>query len=152
VSTEAVQKYLTAIADMGGAPYVWQGKGRSLWHPVKGLVPHNFDVPLVFDCSGLVTWGLYEAGWKDWRASHSAETLRTELQRIDEPEAGDLVLYGSPGHATHVETVMPDGSLYGAIGGGPQTTKPDPERARVRFRTKSRPDSLGYYRNPLRAP
>lgn len=117
-----------------GKSYIWGAKG-----------------PDTFDCSGLVTAGIYAAGGPDWRAFWSSAVLYTNLQKVETPEAGDLVFYGNAaGRVSHVMVVWGDGRVFGAAGGGRQTTTPSPG-ARVLFRrgVKYRNGFMGYRKFPL---
>jgi murein DD-endopeptidase len=130
--------FLARARRLEGLPYVWAADG-----------PHAFD------CSGLVCYCLAEVGGPDWRATHRCQTLWEALPPTREPQPGDLALYGTPGHATHVMLVVGDGRVYGACGGDSTTTSPElalQRGARVRYRLKveyrhgrdGRSDFLGY--------
>lgn len=139
----STETFLTSSVAQLGRPYIWGGKGELVMgakHPFGGLV---------FDCSGLVTWCLRQAGYT-LRGEYNADRMWHEWQHTDEPQPGDLVLYGENNHATHVEIVMPDGRFLGAIGGGSKTVKPSPV-AKVQYRKLPRRDVLGYVVNPIRA-
>lgn len=145
----SVAKFLAAALKEEGTPYIWAGKGDAVVTP-KGLRPHGWSGH-VFDCSGLVTWALKEAGWFDLRASHNANVLMHELKPTEgEPNAGDLCFYGIGDHATHVEILTEDGRKFGAIGGHKGTTQPEPGKC-VRFRKTDRFDLIAWRRNPLHA-
>lgn len=146
--SEAVDRFLALALSQAGAPYIWAGKGEC----VAGA-RHNFKdaqcVPLlVFDCSGLVTWCLRRMSWRS-RVEMNAHRMWTLWRRTDSPLPGDLILYGSPRLASHVEIVMPDGRFFGALGGGSKTKAPTPGAA-VQYRTRARIDRLGFVINPLR--
>lgn len=122
-----------------GKPYTWGAKG-----------------PEAFDCSGLVTAGLYEMGLPDWRETHNAARLMRELPKVKTPSFLDLCFYGPNGNATHVMLYIGGEPVrvYGACGGGSATTSAEIARAhgaRVRFRTgvNYRPDLLGFRALPL---
>lgn len=143
-----VSTFLDAIAGVEGRPYLWAHKGDKVWTP-KGLRPHGLE-GLFFDCSGLVTWGLLQAGWFDVRATHSANVLMHELKACaGDPQPGDFAFYGYGDNAQHVEVMAADHRLYGAMGTR-ATTKPTPDRE-VRYRRVSRPDLIAWRMNPLRA-
>ena len=145
----SVEKFLSLAATQEGAPYVWAGKGESVFGALHPFTNKDGKPQLVLDCSGLVTWCLHKAGWQV-KGQFWADRMWKEWPHTDAPEPGDLVLYGSPLKSTHVEIVMPDGRFFGAIGGGSKTTKPTPG-ACVQYRSKPRRDVLGYVVNPLRA-
>lgn len=158
----ALAIFLGYVESQDGSPYVWGGKGEALWTK-SGLHRHAFGLN-VFDCSGLVTRALKEAGGPDWRLMRGADSLfngtkRTDgtwmyqpLPRTKTPEAGDLVFYGSPNRSSHVEVLMPDGRYFGAMNGDQNTVVPNALKARVRYRTAPRKDLLGFAVNPLRLP
>jgi len=134
--------FLVKALEQEGKPYVWGTKG-----------------PNTFDCSGLVTFCLYETSEHrlHWRMSHNAELLWKGLPHTPKPVAGDLIFYGHGDYATHVMILMPDGRPYGASGGNSATTSPEIAKAigaKVQYRSKVtyRPDLLGYAANPLRIP
>lgn len=131
-----------------GAPYTWRGKGVYLWSP-SGLVLHAFGEP-VFDCSGLVTVALRDAGGPDWRATRNAESMRQAFPSCDPWEFGALRLYGTPAKATHVAFALHRGLVLEAAGGDSTTTSPTEARRRrhaaVRVNRDRRPDFLGAVR------
>lgn len=127
-----------------GAPYVWKGKGDVVWTPA-GLVRHAFGRP-VFDCSGLVTTAILDAGGKDYRATHNAALMFAQWERARDPEArGVLRFYGTT-KVSHVAISM--GRVNGvlevleAAGGDQLTTCPKPG-ACVRVGPELRRDYLG---------
>lgn len=135
----AAQQYL-------GCWYVWKGKGATLWTKGRGLVPHNFG-GLVFDCSGLVTTAIKQAGGADLRATHAAQTLFDELQECPTPDArGVLRFYGkSPERVTHVSIslgINERGHLgvLEAAGGDETTTTIEAAKARHNARVRQGPD------------
>jgi murein DD-endopeptidase len=111
-----------------GCPYVWQGKGKSLWTP-RGLELHPW-VGQVFDCSGLVTCALKLAGGPDLRATHNAQTMfDTFAAAADESVPGTLRFYGTSRRTiSHVAilTEMREGFAWviEAAGGDHTTTSP----------------------------
>lgn len=128
-----------------GAPYVWKGKGDQLWTPA-GLVRHAFGRP-VFDCSGLVTVAILDAGGKDYRATHNAGAMFRLWPVAADPEArGVLRFYGKGAHVSHVAISM--GRVNGvlevleAAGGDQRTVCPQPG-ACVRVGPELRRDYLG---------
>jgi hypothetical protein len=123
-----------------------------------------------YDCSGLVTAGLYHVtkGRLDWRSTHSAQRLYNACKDIEgwnsldskhlppKSELPCLAFYG-PGKnmITHVVVVMPDGRVIGAGNGGDSTvTTPDIAKkrgARVKFFSNHlyRDDFRGFKKIPL---
>lgn len=107
-----------------GCPYVWGGKGDKLFDTVGVRLVPSLWLPMeVFDCSGLVTTSLHRLKLCDWRASHSAATLRqactpVELSAVRE---GDLLF--RPKHVAIV-TEPDDLDLVRVIeaSGGDQST------------------------------
>ena len=133
-----------------GAPYVWRGKGLELWD-AAGAKSHHWGEP-VFDCSGLVTTAIHEAGGPDWRLTHSAQTLFDALARAETPRTprgtfGELKFYGaSPKSVTHVAIDLGHGLVLEAAGGDATTTTPAIARARgarVRVVFDGRHDCVG---------
>lgn len=124
-----------------GRPTVWGRKG-----------------PMAFDCSGLVTWALRQAGGPDWRNTHNAQALAELFQPMASVPAGAVALafYGQGWERVkHVMFVCPDGRAYGACGATP--TVITVERAieighRVRYRSSAsyRTDLLGFRALTLR--
>ncbi len=129
-----------------GAPYVWKGKGWFLWSPTR-FIPHAFGSP-VFDCSGLVTVALREAGGPDFTGTHNAQAMFDQFPAAPDPTArGVLRFYGtSPRNVTHVAICMgPVGGkveVLEAAGGDSRTTSPKPG-ACVRVGPELRRDYLG---------
>lgn len=134
-----------------GAPYVWRGKGRSLWTP-RSLVPHPW-AGYVFDCSGLVTTAIKAAGGPDLRATHSAQTMFDQFPIADEFDgAGVLRFYGpSRLHVSHVAICLGRNErgqvlVVEAAGGDETTTTPlsaQQRGAKVRQGVELRRDFLG---------
>lgn len=127
-------RFLGKALFLEGKPYQWNAKG-----------------PLAFDCSGLVTWCLLQAGGPDLRATHNCEVLWGALEPLAAISTGDIALafYGSPGRVEHVMIAVPDGRAYGACGGNRDTlTLQDAvrDRACVQFRrtVTYRPGLLGF--------
>lgn len=144
----SLAKFAAAVLAEEGRSYIWGAKGDAIWTP-KGLRPHGWGGN-VFDCSGLVTWGLKAGGWFDVRATHSADVLMHELKPVaGDPLPWDFCFYGHGDTATHVEALAEDGRKYGAIGGHKGTTQPEPGKC-VRYRRTERPDLIAWRRNPLR--
>lgn len=112
-----------------GCPYVWAGKKDFLFDPVKlALVPNPWRPARVFDCSGLVTVSLKDAGGPDWRASHSSGALRAFCWPVPWPElqpgdllfrAGHVGIYVSKSEASLANIVVLE-----AAGGDRSTTSP----------------------------
>ncbi len=148
---DSIEKYLTALLKQEGFPYIWPCEANG-WS-AKGRL--GCDYPDGRDCSGAVTWALWKAGYPDVRANTSAQKMWTEWRRTDSPEAGDLILYGRDKHASHVMTLLADGTVFGATGGNSDTTTPAQafkHGACVQHRPSPeyRPDRVGAVVNPLR--
>jgi murein DD-endopeptidase len=94
------EKFCGLIVDQVGQPVLWGARG-----------------PTVFDCSGLVTWALFEAGGPDWRRTHTAQRLAGELPSTMPPLPGDLAVYGGGQLAViHVAVVLAGGHVVTASG------------------------------------
>jgi hypothetical protein len=151
-SRAALQAWLL---EQYGAPYVWSAKG--------GLRKVDGRERPCFDCSGLVTSALLEAGHprlcaqcgQGLRTWHNAQRLWDELEPTETPGELDLAFYGLDGqHVNHVMFCWPDGRAYGAAGGNSGTVDPAEalrRGAKVQFRSSPtyRPDFLGYRKLPL---
>lgn len=124
-----------------GKPVLWGAKG-----------------PLVFDCSGLVTYGWKQVGLPDHREDWSALKMLTQLTPLtamDEALPGDICGYGirtSPHR--HVAIYLESGGVISASGASQGILTLDDafkHGARVR-RFKSyryRDDFLGFWRAPF---
>lgn len=143
-----MDRFLALVLEQEGAPYIWGGKGPYVQGRRHGFVGPDGRPLLVFDCSGLITWALRRCGWAS-KVEMNAHRMWTLWRRTDSPQAGDIACYGTPSLCSHVEVVMPDGGLFGAIGGGSKTQAPTPG-AVVAHRRKPRSDLLGFVLNPLR--
>lgn len=126
--------FLAFCQEQLGKPYRW-----------------NCDGPDAYDCNGIACGALKHVGGPDWRATHNAERLRTELPVVTREAAkpGDLVLYGPKDHANHVMIWFGDGRVIGASGGDRNVlTLEDAARrgACVKFKPTHlyRPDFLGF--------
>lgn len=137
-------EFLVRVHDQMGKPYVWGAKG-----------------PEEFDCSGLVTWALYDLGICDWRNDHNAQTLYGCLPHTDTPRPGDLAFYGTGRTGiSHVMVVWgggPDGSVIGASGGNHDVTSVEiaqkkGARVQIKHSAHYRPDFVGYAVPPIDAP
>jgi cell wall-associated NlpC family hydrolase len=143
-----VDQFLAEVLAQKDAPYIWAGKGASVaGRPHKFVNASGLQI-LVFDCSGLVTWALKRCGWKTTR-EFNCHGMWMHWRRTDKPKPGDLIIYGQPDRASHVEVLMPDGHFFGAIGGNSKT-KSVTWGACVQWRLKDRKDKLGFLVNPLR--
>lgn len=146
--------FLAAALAHAGRPYTWDCKG-----------------PEAFDCSGLITYTLWECGGPDWRTTYTAARLFKVLEPFVvetkafgetlvpmDPPAGVLAFYGPPPDAEerrsmHVMICVGDGRVFGACGGGPQTLTPQ-RGACVQYRgsLRYRPDFAGLRRLPEAKP
>ncbi len=143
-----IDDFLRYVLSQEGAPYVWAGKGEHVAGKRHDFRRKNGSPLMVFDCSGLVTWALKRSGWKAAREFNS-HGMWMHWRRTDKPQSGDLIIYGRPQLASHVEVLMPDGRYFGAIGGNSKTTQPT-FGAAVQYRKRARADVLGHLANPLR--
>lgn len=113
------------------------------------------------DCSGLVTWALYEASGHaiDWRNTHNTDLLWTSCPRVPEAEAlpCDVALYfgGStgPDDVSHAMVEVGFGLVAGMAWGGPgdldgAVSKAAGKVIQVRDR-RYRSDLAGIIRLPL---
>lgn len=127
-------------------PVLWGAKGTAKLD--------NVTVEGVFDCSGLVTCALYNAGaGVDLRESHNAQKLADLTEPTNNPVEGDLVFYGKDWrNVVHVAVYMAGAKCLTASGATP--TLPDivsalKARAHVEIRPvlKYRTDYLGTHVN-----
>jgi murein DD-endopeptidase len=136
------QKFLAFALTQEGKPYLWGAKG-----------------PSAYDCSGLVTWCLRNAGGPDWRLTHNSQKLFDTFEPAHlAPDALRpeplLAFYGRDVESvTHVMIALGDGRTFGACGGGSSTTSiaiAVRKRAAVKFRSRVRyrtpDDFLGFRR------
>jgi hypothetical protein len=125
-----------AGALVGGLLWLWTGRSNAgpilepwrqrfldcVWgHERAGTLyewggGHGTKNPWGLDCSGLVNACADTAGFQiDMRS----EDMRKLLRPVDEPEPGDLALYGEPDFAKHVRVVTawhPDEGRAEAVG------------------------------------
>ena len=113
-----------------------------------------------YDCSGLITAGIYAATGKriDWRVNTNAQLLLKKSQPLTDKQAKGkacLAFYGpAMNMINHVMLVLPDGRSFGACGGNSAVTSPDiaaKKGARVRYRATHayRPDFRCFRAIPL---
>jgi hypothetical protein len=146
--------FLEFVLSKDGLPYCWPTEENRY----SGKDLRHAKYKDCYDCSGLVTAGLYHAsgGKLDWRSTTNAYRLMHLLPETHEPRPGDLAFYG-PGRnlVNHVMIVLGekdrDLQVYGACGGNSYVTSPDIARAKgARVRTRKshtyRPDFLGFTR------
>lgn len=134
------ERAFQAAARHIGASYIWGGKGDITWP--KGE-PSDFGH--VFDCSGLVTWGLLLANGPDWRLTESAETLRLKLPRF-QSFGFHLRFYdgdknGTADHVAFAYGNEAQAMVLEAAGGGRNTLTPTPG-AQVRIGSERRGDLI----------
>jgi cell wall-associated NlpC family hydrolase len=106
-----------------GFPYVWPVENNK-WSG-KGLPGCTF--PKGRDCSGTVTWALFEAGYRpDLRAVANTKWMWASWKLAVNPLPGDFVLYANrKGVIEHVMTYMEDGRVFGADGAGSNCQDPE---------------------------
>jgi hypothetical protein len=155
-----LQPYLAGLRSQRNFPYVWPTPENR--YSGKGLPGCMF--PIGRDCSGTVEFALRGAGWNpegvrrgDCSGHWQYERALAEGRVTERPQIGDLVVYVSPqGHGVHIESILEDGSFYGAIGAGSNCTTPEKAKeldARVKVREHPYPEAHGravFIRNPLR--
>lgn len=98
-------EFLKAILSKQGTEYVWGAAG-----------------PDVFDCSGLMSWGLEQAGVGKGRLT--AEGFNSGWPHIPNPKPGDMVTFDTgrlPGQAGHIGAVLDPnaGTMMHTDGAGP---------------------------------
>jgi cell wall-associated NlpC family hydrolase len=159
------QAFLEYVLSKEGASYCWGGKAFAIWTRT-GLQVHGFadekNHPVeVFDCAGLFTSALHALNGPDWRASRGAHDLATLLPKVSAERiaqapvpAGTLACYGSPERISHVMLLLEDGRVFGAAGGGSDTTSPEiakKQKAAVKYRPRAayRPDLRWWVHLPL---
>jgi cell wall-associated NlpC family hydrolase len=149
--------FLEYIQAQKGKPYVWGSKGDL--HVVSGAVQVE-----CFDCSGLVTRGMLQAGYprgcpicqRDLLGFHGAQRLFDELVVVSpgKLQAGDLMFFGAgPRHVTHVMVWLSREECMGASGGNSGSIDPVVslrlgQKVKVQP-TTYRPDFVGYRALPL---
>ncbi|RJS15745.1 peptidoglycan endopeptidase [Corallococcus sp. H22C18031201] len=146
MATSVRAAFLSLVLEQMHSPYRWGGKGER----------PDVNGPRIFDCSGLVTSCYFETGGADWRATHNTDSLLAQLAAVLESElkAGDLVLYGRNGDASHVMVYVGEGVVVGASGGDHTTlTLADANargaRVKTHLRVDYRSDVLGFRRLPF---
>lgn len=144
----AVQRFLDVVLAQEGAPYVWAGKGEYVAGKRHAFTNTHGAQRLVFDCSGLITWALRRCGWTP-RVEFNADRMWKTWVRVEKPQPGDIICYGTLQRCSHVEVVLEGGDTFGAIGGNSKTLRPT-EGAAVQHRLRPRKDILGFVVNPLR--
>lgn len=148
--------FVAWVLSKENCPYCWptQENGYS-GKDLKGAKYQG-----VYDCSGLISSGLFAAtkGRIDWRASTGAQKMCSFLPKLTEAEAKGqpcLAFYGPALNAiNHVMLVLPDGRAFGACGGNHDCVTPEistKKGARVRYRASYayRPDFKCFRAIPL---
>jgi cell wall-associated NlpC family hydrolase len=105
-TTPKTKKFIDLALAQQGKPYVFGAAG-----------------PNAFDCSGLVSWALKEAGVSGGRTTARGLQERykdSKITRKEDLRPGDLVFFWSPnnrgiprGQASHVEIYLGDGKTMG---------------------------------------
>lgn len=137
-------RYLSALFDCWGVPYLWGGDDPDADDPEKAGL----------DCSGLVTYAIWKGGGPDWRRTHTAQRLWDVFPETIAPKVGDLAFYGlTPLNISHV-MVWLGGTVYGASGGNRDTVSVElAEKLGARVKLKAshlyRPDWRGFCRIPF---
>lgn len=150
-----LDNFLIFVLSKENCDYVWP-------HPSNNYSGKDLKIAKyqnVYDCSGLITAGLYHAtaGRIDWRSGKNAQALFDACKHITSRPPKDfcLAFYGPGKNAiNHVMLVCPDGRGFGACGGGSWCLTPEIAKskgARVRFRKSHayRDDFRGFGEIPL---
>ena len=148
------KRVVTAALKRLGMPYIWGGHGNVCWvleNSVAKIVPMQAHAgcPFGYDCAGLVTDAVLEAGGPDIRWKHNAQTLYDTLPIILSPIPDDnfLVFYGRPGHISHIAIGLGKDLIIEAAGGD-QTTNTYADAlnrgATVRINYEHRLDRMGF--------
>lgn len=124
MSLTFVERCAEAAARRVGRPYIWAGKGDyRIDQPTGQLV--QLASP-GFDCSGLVTDMMREAGYNDRRNDWNAQAMFDQLAA---PPAAygfsKLAFFGTEPKAIHHVCFCLDGDIFGwciEAAGGDQTT------------------------------
>lgn len=138
-------RFMSYLRSKLGRPVLWDMKGEAKYD--------NVIISDVFDCSGLVTCALYNAGCGDMRQTHNAQKLANETQATENPVEGDLVFYGQgTNRVIHVGVWLPGGQCLTGSGASKQVaTILDAIRARhcveIRPVLKYRLDFLNIHSN-----
>src|SRR3990167_7754822 len=125
------------LMSMVGLPYMWGGDDT-----ING-----------FDCSGLVLEALWSQGMGP-SGDSTAQGIREFYHdyRVDKPQFGDLVFYGSKEKATHIGICLNDKLFIEAGGGGQSTINKEiasKQNAFIRIRPiNKRSDLLGFVMPP----
>lgn len=122
-----LDRFIEAAAVKVGDPYIWAAKGSYRIDATGSVVAID---PAGFDCSGLVTCCLYEAGFNDhrndWNAQAMFDTLGTALPR---PNVA-LAFFGQGLKDIHHVCICLEGDVSGwvieAAGGDQRTLAPQP--------------------------
>ena len=97
----SIDKFISVAADQMGKPYVWGASG-----------------PNSFDCSGLVTYALRQAGTSTGRLNAAGFSQNSAWEKIsfDNLQRGDLIFYynNSKTRVGHVGIVIGDGMMIDA--------------------------------------
>jgi len=127
-----LERFLWEALELVDCPYLWGGKSR------EGI-----------DCSGVVTYALWQAGGPDWRQTHASSTLLEVLQPVSDLVPGDIVCY-----RRHVMVHVASGIVVGACDGDSKTTtlaiaKERGARVKLKQRYDYRNDIVGLRRIPF---
>lgn len=141
-----VTAFIDFVLSKEGCPYVWPTKENGYsGKDLKGALYQD-----VYDCSGLVTSGLYAAtkGKLDWRSDHSAQKLFEECPELEFVGQKPALAFYGPGKnmITHVMLVVPDGRVFGACGRSDSISPAIAEKHGYRVRFQDNPN----YRSDLR--
>jgi cell wall-associated NlpC family hydrolase len=126
------ERVLGAAVRKVGSPYIWNGKGELRTGTVNGIPGIGYHG---YDCSGLVTSSMREAGGPDLRATHNAQKLFDEGQVTDALNSIRLAFFGKKNddgsvNVSHVTIEFGSDANFFTVesaGGGPTTTEPSPE-------------------------
>lgn len=128
-----VDRFLEAAASRVGAPYIWAGKGGYRIDAQGLTVPLS---PFGYDCSGLVTSSLHEAGYNDHRNNWNAQAMFDQLGQALTPRMPCLAFFGGDAKSIHHVCIcleeFIDGWVLEAAGGDQTTLSAEPGK-RVYF-------------------
>lgn len=124
------ERFAETAAKKVGCPYIWAAKG--LWRLDLTQPGKLIALPeLSYDCSGLVTCCLFEAGGPDHRNDWSAQIMFDVLKPpIDGAKRPCLGLFGGGDDTVHHVAILLEGDVHGwvieACGGDQTTLAPTP--------------------------
>ncbi|MCT9931929.1 NlpC/P60 family protein [Planotetraspora sp. A-T 1434] len=147
LNDELSKAVTVAYATQGAVPYSWGGGHGALPGPSRGTCrgyhgavrPCPAEKTRGLDCSGFTRWVYRQAFGDDVLGRGNTDDHIRRLRRVEVPQAGDLVFYGTDNKTHHVGVYVGGGKMINAFATGTRIRMDDVTVLK---------DLVGYYHYP----